>query len=313
MLYYEVPGTQMKVSAMVWGCMHLTDVTPKQGGDMFRAALECGVNYFDHADCYAAGACESRFAEVAGLTPSLREKIYIQSKCGIRSSQPGGRPAYFDFSKEHILASVDGSLQRLGTEYLDVLLLHRPDALMEPDEVGEAFERLQSSGKVRHFGVSNQSPAQMALLQSGLQQPLLFNQLQFSVAHTPLLDAGLHVNMGDAAAVERSGGALEYCRLHGITLQAWSPFQRGFFQGAYLGDRVHYAALNDLLDELAHSHGVSPTAIATAWILRHPARMQVLLGTMNEAHLREACQGTDVHLTRAEWYALYRAAGNVLP
>lgn len=313
MRYYDIPGLGRPASAMVWGCMHLNDVTPKEGEAAFRAALDSGINYFDHADFYADGACERRFGEIVHLTPSMREKIFLQGKCGIRNSVPGGRPTCFDFSKEHILAAVEGTLRRLGTEYLDVLLLHRPDALMEPDEVGEAFQRLQEAGKVRAFGVSNQNPAQMALLQSGLPVPLRFNQMQFSVAHTPMLDAGFNVNMCNPLAVGRDGGVLEYCRLHQVTVQAWSPFQHGFFAGCYLGDREKYPELNRELDALGGKYGVSAAAIAVAWILRHPAHMQVLLGSMKPARLQDACAGADVELTREEWYALYCAAGNVLP
>jgi predicted oxidoreductase len=236
-----------------------------------------------------------------------RHSLVLQSKCGIRPDL-----GMFDFSKEHILASVDGILQRLGTDYLDVLLLHRPDALVEPEEVAEAFGRLQASGKVRNFGVSNQNPTQIELLQRALPQRLLFNQLQLSIAFTPLIDAGIHVNNKDDFALVRDGGALDYCRLKGLTVQAWSPFQYGFFEGVFLGN-PKFPKLNEVIDRIAQERGVTNTAVAVAWISRHPARIQTVLGTTNPQRVRDAAQSQGFVLTRQEWYEIYRAAGNVLP
>jgi len=215
-------------------------------------------------------------------------------------------------SQAHILAAVDGSLKRLGTDYLDVLLLHRPDALVEPAEVAAAFGSLQSSGKVRAFGVSNQNPNQIELLQRAVTQKLLFNQLQLSVAFTPMIDAGIHVNMGDAAAVVRDGGTLDYCRLKDITVQAWSPFQYGFFEGAFLGS-PKFAQLNQVIDRIANERGVANTAIAVAWISRHPARIQTIIGTTNPQRVRDLARSQEFQLSRAEWYEIYLAAGNILP
>jgi len=239
------------------------------------------------------------------MSPSVREKIIIQSKCGIRRGM-------YDFSKEHILSSVDGILKRLRTDYLDVLLLHRPDALVEPEEVAEAFEMLNSSGKVRYFGVSNHNPGQIMLLQKYLKQPIVANQLQLSVAHATMITAGLHVNMQDEFAVDRDGDVLNFCRLHDITIQPWSPFQYGFFGGVFLGSDK-YPKLNEKIDEIAKKYGVSNTTIAMAWLLRHPAKFQPVTGTMNVERLRDCVKATEITLTREEWYSILLAAGNTLP
>ena len=242
------------------------------------------------------------------MNPSIREKMILQSKCGIK-----GQENYFDFSKEHILDSVDGILKRLKTDYLDLLLLHRPDPLMEPTEVAEAFETLHSSGKVKHFGVSNHNPAQIELLQKYTPHKLVVNQIQFSIAHTPMIDSGIALNMNIDQAINRDSSVLEYCRLHDITLQAWSPFQNGFFAGPFLGDLENFSELNKVIDEIADHYNVTNTAIATAWITRHPANIQVVLGTTNPQRLKDACAGAEITLTRKEWYDIYKAAGNIVP
>ena len=239
------------------------------------------------------------------MTSDVREKIILQSKCGIRQGS-------FDFSKEHILASVDGSLKRLKTDYLDVLLLHRPDALVEPEDVAAAFDLLESSGKVRHFGVSNQNPMQIQLLKKHVKQPLVANQLQLSITNATMISSGINVNMENDAAVNRDGSVLDFCRLHDITIQPWSPFQYGFFEGVFLGSDK-FPELNQKIDEIAGKYGVTNTTIAIAWLLRHPARMQPVTGTMNIERLKDCCKAADIRLTREEWYEIYRAAGNVLP
>lgn len=278
----------------------------KAGAERFvRTSLEEGANFFDHADIYGGGTCEEIFADAIGMNAGVREQIILQSKCGIRKGM-------FDFSKEHILASVDGILKRLKTDYLDVLLLHRPDTLVEPEEVAEAFDRLESSGKVRHFGVSNQNPMQMQLLKRYVKQPIVANQLQLSITNTTMIASGFNVNMENEAAVNRDGGVLDYCRLNDITIQPWSPFQFGFFEGVFLGNEK-FPELNRAIDEVAEKYGVSNTTIAIAWLLRHPARMQPVTGTMNVQRLKDCCKASDVQLTREEWYGIYRAAGNVLP
>jgi predicted oxidoreductase len=279
----------------------------KQEAERFvRTALDQGANFFDHADIYGNGDCEAIFADAVHMNGSVREKLILQSKCGIV------RGRMFDFSKEHILASVDGSLKRLKTDYLDVLLLHRPDALVEPEEVAEAFDSLHASGKVRHFGVSNQNPMQIRLLQKSLRQPIVANQLQLSITNATMISAGIHVNMLEDSSVDRDGGVLDFCRLGDITVQPWSPFQYGFFEGVFL-DNEKFPKLNARIDELAAKYQVTNTTIALAWILRHPANMQPVTGTMNIGRLTDCIKAADVRLTREEWYAIYLAAGNTLP
>ena len=290
---------------IILGCMRIANLDIAAVRELIDASSAAGVNFFDHADIYGGGRCEELFGTVLASQPGLREKIIIQTKCGIRRG-------FYDFSKEHILRSVDQSLQRLRTDYVDVLLLHRPDTLMEPDEVAEAFTALEESGKVRCFGVSNHSPLQIELLQRWLPQRIRFNQLQFSAAHTGMIDAGLNVNMKIDPAVDRDGGILEYCRLREITIQAWSPLQFGFFDGVFLG-HPDYADLNRVLERIGEEQGVSAAAVAVAWILRHPAKMQVVVGTTKPNHLQEICAAERVNLTREQWYEIYRAAGNKLP
>lgn len=297
--------SNLDVPVIAVGCMRLKSLDKQAAERFVQTALEEGANFFDHADIYGGGTCEEIFAEAIHMNADVREKIMLQSKCGIRKG-------FFDFSKEHILASVDGILKRLKTNYLDVLLLHRPDALVEPEEVAEAFDLLESSGKVRHFGVSNQNPMQIQLLQKAVRQPMVANQLQLSITNATMISSGINVNMENAAAVNRDGSVLDFCRLNDITIQPWSPFQYGFFEGAFLGNEK-FPELNRKIDEIAARYGVSNTTIAIAWLLRHPARMQPVIGTMNLDRLRDCCKAASVMLTRPEWYEIYRAAGNVLP
>ena len=298
--------TGMDVPVLALGCMRLADADRKQAAEYFRTALDLGLNFFDHADIYACGRSEEVFADLVRESGVSRDKLIIQSKCGI---VPG---KMYDFSKAHILNSVDGILKRLNTDYLDVLLLHRPDALMEPEEVAEAFDALEAAGKVRHFGVSNQNPMQMQLLQKYMPMPIAANQIQLSLACCTPISAGIHVNTGEEAAVDRDGSVLDYCRLNDITIQPWSPFQYGFFEGVFLGSDK-FPSLNRVIDGIAERHGVSNTTVAIAWILRHPAHMQPVAGTMNPGRLADICRAADVTLSREEWYAIYQAAGNVLP
>ena len=302
----QIRETELNVSNLVMGCMRIDTLTEKELERLTDTYLEAGVNYFDHADIYGGGACEEAFGNMLSGRPGLRDQILIQSKCGIRNG-------YFDFSREYILTSVDGILKRLHTDHLDVLLLHRPDALMEPEEVAAAFDELETSGKVRYFGVSNQNPMQIELLRSAVRQKLIINQLQMSLAHTPVIDSGMTVNMGIDQSVMRDGSIMEYSRLKGITLQAWSPFQKGFFEGVFLNDRDKYKVLNEKIDVLAEKYQVTPTAIAVAWLTRHPANIQVVLGTTKPSRVKEAAAGSELMLTREEWYGLYQAAGNRIP
>lgn len=299
-------NTGMNAPAVVVGCMRLAQ---KSCGEMQRfihTAVDMGAHYFDHADIYGGGQSEKIFGEAMAKDPSIkREALILQSKCGIRKG-------FFDFSREYILSSVDGILQRLQTEYLDVLLLHRPDALMEPEEVAAAFEQLHKSGKVRHFGVSNHNPMQVELLKKHVAQPLIINQLQFSIPVSNMVAAGLEVNMTTAGSFNRDGSVLDYSRLNDITIQAWSPFQMENWQGCFI-DSDKFPELNREMQLLAEQFGVSKTTVATAWILRHPAGMQVVSGTASEQRLKEIVDAEKVLLTREEWYRLYLAAGHILP
>lgn len=301
----RIGGGELEASVISLGCMRISGMAAREASMLIGAALELGIDFFDHADIYGGGRSEEVFAGALSTMPGMRQRLLIQSKCGIRKG-------FFDFSKEHILQSVEGSLKRLKTDYLDVLLLHRPDTLMEPEEVAEAFIALHRSGKVRHFGVSNQNPGQIELLGKFVGQRLIINQLQLSLTNTGMIDSGLNVNMQIDRSVDRDGGILEYCRLKDITIQPWSPFQYGFFEGVFLGSEK-YPELNAKINELADKYGVKNTAIAIAWLLRHPAGMQPIVGTTNPDRLRDICKASDVALTRPEWYELYRAAGNTLP
>ncbi len=287
------------------GCMRISALGEKELSVYIHTALDCGINFFDHADIYGGGECESLFGRILAAEPGLREKIVLQSKCGIGRNQ-------YDFSKGHILESVDGILSRLHTDHLDFLLLHRPDALMEPDEVGEAFDRLTDTGKVLQFGVSNFNSRQLELLQSGLKQKLRVNQMQFGLMCTGMIDHALRANTEFPHAADRDGEILDYCRLNHITMQAWSPFQYGFFEGPFV-DNENFPELNLALADLGEKYGVSKSAVAAAWILRHPANMQVILGTTNPKRLQDICTAADIELSRADWYKLYLAAGNELP
>lgn len=302
----KLGGTSIQVPAVAAGCMRIEGEEISAVTRFIDTAVELGINYFDHADIYGNGNCEIIMGKAMREMPGIREQLIIQSKCSI---VPG---VMYDFSKEHIVNSVEEILKRLKTEYLDILLLHRPDALMEPEEVAKAFDELQFSGKVRNFGVSNQKPMQIELLKKYVNQPLLINQLQFSVTNAGMVSSGLEVNMNTSKAVDRDGSVLDYCRLNQMTIQAWSPFQYGFFEGVYLGSEK-YPELNQKIDEIAYNYGVSNTAIVTAWILRHPANMQMISGTVRESRLKEIAKGADICLTREEWYEIYLAAGNMLP
>lgn len=295
-----------KVPSVAVGCMRLSEKSKDEMNRFIHAALEQGAYLFDHADIYGDGMSESIFGEAFADDSSIkREDIYLQSKCGIRQG-------FYDLSKEHILKSVDGILQRLHTDYLDLLLLHRPDTLVEPEDVAAAFDVLYESGKVRHFGVSNHKPMQIELLQKYVRQPLVVNQVQFSIPVSNLVANGMEVNMETPGSIDHDGSLLDYCRLHNITLQAWSPFQMPAWKGCFLGSD-EYPELNKKLHVIAEKYNVSDTTIAAAWILRHPANMQIVIGTASESRLKEIIAACDITLTREEWYELYLAAGHLLP
>ncbi|TFC02650.1 aldo/keto reductase family oxidoreductase [Cryobacterium adonitolivorans] len=308
---FTMPGTEIVAPNVVLGLMRIAEKSDDEVRELVRTARDAGIDFLDHADVYGTDlhGCERRFAEAMRLTSSQRDELTIQTKTGIVGDGP-----YFDFSYEHIIESVDGSLAALETDHIDILLLHRPDALVEPEEVARAFDELEAAGKVRSFGVSNHTPRQIDLLKKHVRQPLVANQLQLSITHAPIVAQGVAANMaGEQQSLTLDGGGiLDYCRLNDITVQAWSPFQAGFFTGVFLGS-PEYPELNAVIDRLAAAYDVPAIAIATAWITRHPAQMQVVLGTTSPERVAAAALGSEIPLTRAEWYELFRAAGYRVP
>ncbi|MBQ5802436.1 MAG: aldo/keto reductase [Clostridia bacterium] len=296
---------KINASAVALGCMRMSGLAENKVDAIINTAIDNGINFFDHADIYGGGNSEQLFGDYLKRNKGARNKMFIQSKCGIARGM-------FDFSTEHIVSAVEGSLRRLGVDYLDCLLLHRPDTLMIPEEVAEAFNQLESAGKVLNFGVSNHNSMQIELLKTAVTQPLSINQLQFSITEAGMVTSGMNVNMKNDEATVRDGALLEYSRINKITIQAWSPFQYGFFKGNFV-DNDKFPQLNAKLAEIAEKYGISKTGVATAWILRHPADMQVIVGTMNPDHLIDVCNASDITLTRSEWYEIYRAAGHSLP
>ena len=309
MKYYNVKNGPQNASAIILGCMRMPALDTQKAADMIRTAVEEGVNFFDHATCYGKdGEAEKRFGDAFPLTGLKREDVYLQSKCGISRD-----PREFNWSRDYIVENAEASLRRLKTDYLDALLLHRPDLLFDPEEVAEAFDKLAASGKVRYFGVSNVTPGQLELLKKYVKQPLVFTQLQFSLDQSQLIDGGLYLNnLTTDRSISRDNGVLDYCRLNDITIQAWSPLQFGMFGGCVV-DHPDFPELHKVLGKLGEKYGVTKTAIAIAWILRHPAKMQAIAGTMNPQHLKEICAAANVELIHQEWYRLYLASGKFLP
>lgn len=306
MEYYRLPKTDLEVSKIALGCMRIASKTEEEVDQLVHVALEQGINFFDHADIYGAGKSEELFGQVLAKQPSLRDKMVIQTKCAIR---PG---ICYDFSGDYIVSCVEDSLRRLQTDHVDVLLLHRPDALCDPKEVADTFDELHKSGKVKCFGVSNHTPLQMELLQKYSQYPLVANQLQLSIVHSVMVDSGLNMNMTGEYAVDRDGGVLDYCRLHDIMIQAWSVVQASWEDGTFI-NHPKYAKLNEEMEVLCEKYHTNKNAIALAWILRHPAGIQPILGTTSPVHLKESLEALDFRLTREEWYKLYLSAGKLLP
>lgn len=298
-------NTLPEAGQIIVGCMRMDSRTPQELANMIDDLADRGIRFYDHADIYGHGKCEELFGEAMQLANTPREDLIIQSKCGIRDG-------WYDLSKDYILDSVDGILNRLQTPYLDLLILHRPDALMEPKEIAEAFDQLQKSGKVRHFGVSNFTPEQIRLLQTEVKQPLLVNQLQLSIPNAWMISQGLEANIPTQGALDRTGHVLEQMRQMGITIQTWSPLQYGDWEGTFLDNPI-FAELNETLQKLADKYNVSKSAIAAAWILRHPAGMQVVTGSSRTDRILEMARARKVDLTRKEWYDLYRAAGHRIP
>ena len=297
----QLGNTCLMIPQVALGCMRMSGLSLKEVIKVLEVSLEEGINFFDHADIYGGGESEMIFSKGIKELGVSREEVIIQSKCGIRDG-------FYDFSKEHIISSVEGSLKRLGVDYLDVLALHRPDALMEPEEIAEAFDLLQNQGKVRHFGVSNQGPMQMALIEESINQKLVVNQLQFGLKHAGMVAYGMNNNMENQAGIYRDGGVLEYSRLKKVTIQAWSPYQYGYFDGVFLGNS-EFEDLNNVINEMADKYSVTDTGIATAWINRHPANIQTIIGTMNPSRIKDVASASEITLSREDWYTLYKASG----
>ena len=305
MKYIPICNGALNASEIILGCMRINSLSSDEVKTLIMTAIDAGVNFFDHSNIYSDGKCEELFGNVTQFTSPEREKVYIQTKCGIRKDIGG-----YDFSRDYIVECCDKSLKRLKTDYIDVFLLHRPDPLYEPEEVAEAFERLHSAGKVRYFGVSNIRPRQIDLLDKYLgKNRILVNQLQLSLMHAGMIESAVYTNTCYTEASDRDGELLDYCRLKGITVQAWSPIQYGFFEGIFL-DNDEYPELNNALNRMAEEKNVSNSAIALAWILRHPAQMQVVIGTTKPERVKAMCKASGLELTRKEWWELYRAAGH---
>ncbi len=299
-------STLMEVPAIAVGCMRLNSLDQTEADRFVCEAVEQEAVFFDHADIYGNGSCEEIFGEVLSVHPGLREQIVLQSKAGII---PG---KCYNNSAEYLIQSVDGILKRLQTEYLDIFLIHRPDVLASPEEVAKAFDTLHQSGKVKYFGVSNHRRSQLELLQKYMDQPLMIDQLQLSLTNATLIQSGIEANMLSDGAVDRDGGVLDYCRMQNITIQTWSPFQYGMIEGTFLGN-PKYPELNKELLILAEKYHTTNTAIAAAWILNHPANMQMICGSTKIGRLKEVIDATHLTLEREEWYRLYLSAGHMLP
>ncbi len=305
MKYIKTFSENTEVSQVALGCMRIADLSDKEADEYINTAIECSYNYFDHADFYGGGKCEEVFGNILKRNSGLRDKIIIQTKCGIRKGM-------YDFSKEHIISSVENSLKRLGVDNVDVLLLHRPDLLMEPDEVAEAFDRLYESGKVSNFGVSNHSPMQIELLKKSVKQELSINQMQLSITNASMISSGANVNLNNEDGVNLDGYLRDYCRINGITIQPWSPLQHGFIEGSFLGNDK-YKELNAVIGEVAKKYDITDTGVAIAWLLRLPDKMQPVVGSVNIQRIRDIADATEIELAKEDWYRIYLAAGHRLP
>lgn len=306
MKYAQLGTSGVEASRVALGVMRISEKSPEEAVKIITTAMDCGINFFDTADVYGAGKSSQVLGRALKDAGVARDKVILQTKFGIVAGKR------YNFSKKHLLEALDFELNNLGVDYVDFALLHRPDTLVELDQVAEAFNELQNSGKVRHFGVSNVNPWQTELLQSAVDQKLEVNQLQFGLGHTGMVEQEFHVNMSDSSSVDHDGGIIAYSRLKKMTIQAWSPFQYGFFEGVFV-DNPKFPELNAKLEELAKKYDSTKNGIATAWILRHPAQMQVILGSMNPTRIEQMAAGADVTLEAQDWYDLYFAAGNDLP
>jgi predicted oxidoreductase len=315
---YSLAHTELKISRLAYGCMQiggtwddapLTSIDRARARNVVERALAHGINFFDHADIYCRGKSEIVFADALRELGVKRESIILQSKCGIRfaDTPASGAPTRFDFSYTHIMDAVQGSLQRLQTEYLDILLLHRPDALVEPAEVARAFDELQQRGMVRHFGVSNHTWAQIELLKKFVRQPLVVNQVEINLLHADLLDDGLFFNTAPRPYTG-IGGTLDYCRAHDMLIQAWAPVAGGALTNPAPNVDARTRATAALIADIAHARNTTREAIALAWLLKHPAPIQPILGTTKPERVTDSCRTDEITLTREEWYLLLQTA-----
>ena len=306
MKYVKLYDNLPEASRVALGCMRIADMSDKETDVYINTALESGINFFDHADIYGRGRCEEVFGKALARDKGLRDKMLIQTKCSI---VPG---VMYDFSKEHIISSVEGSLKRLGIDCIDVLLLHRPDLLMEPEEVAEAFTRLEKEGKVKCFGVSNHSTMQIELLKKYVEQPLKINQMRLSIANATMISSGANVNLCNNDGINYDGYLRDYCRLNEITIQPWSPLQQGFIKSCFLTEEK-FSDINNTLAELGEKYGVTQAGMAIAWLLRLPEKTQPIVGTTKPERIKAVAEAADVTLSREDWYRIYRESGYPLP
>lgn len=306
--YIEYGANKTRASKLMLGMWRFADETPEHVAELVETCLDCGVNALDTADVYGRGHCEELLGEAFALRPGLRDQVFLQTKVGIRKEPH----TWFDFSFQHIVEGCEASLKRLNTDHVESLLLHRPDILMEPEEVAEAFTRLHDAGKVLDFGVSNMNPTTMHFLQKWLPFPIAANQMQLSAAYTPMIDAELYVDRAEDYAVMRDGGVMEYCRENDIAIQTWSSLQVGYEKKVLFGHPNH-PQLNAVLERMAEEKGVTPTAVALAWILRYPAKMQAIIGTSKASRIRDAAEACSISISRQEWYEIYATDGRRVP
>lgn len=307
---FKMPNTDLIVSKMGLGCMRIASKSDEELDELIRTALDEGINFFDHADIYGHSQCEKKFGDVLKRHPEWRQEMVIQTKCDIVPKYEGGQR--YDTSREHILDAVHKSLEKLQCGYIDILLLHRPDALMDPVETAQTFKELKDEGLVHYFGVSNHSAGAIARLQKELDFPLVVNQMQLSIVHSYLLDAGFGINMAEPQSLLHDDGVLNWCLAHDMTVQTWCPLQASWEDGTFIGN-PKYPKLNEILENLAEKYHVTRAAIALAWILRIPGAVMPIIGTTSPGHLKESIAALDVHLSRQEWYDLYAAQGKLLP
>jgi predicted oxidoreductase len=310
---------------VIYGCMGLggswTDEPHgshhvDQAAAAVQAALDAGITLFDHADIYRSGKSEAVFGEVMAATPGLRERIRLQTKCGIRLNERGLQ-THYDLSRDAILERVNGSLERLRTDYVDILLLHRPDPLADPAEMASAVGQLMDEGKVRQLGVSNMSAAQIEALRDRLETPVVANQLEMSLLKRAWLESQVLVNHPEHLDYSFPHGTLEYCTRNNVTLQAYGALARGVYTGAEPDSPTSAdAATAELVAGLAGEYGTSGEGVLLGWLMKHPAGIAPVIGTVNPDRIRACGDAARVAqaLTRADWYKLWvTARGSNIP